>query len=265
VNRQPFYEPARSRANSGRTLLIVGGIIVVLVCVVGLFLVSSITMGWYAMTSRLAVVITPTPAQLLAVQPAAVFTRLTAVSFTATTTPSITPTPLPTATPTLSPTPVPTATPTATPLPPTDTPVPPTPTSPPPLPTDTLTPEPTPTPAFSFVIQETAAFPTSHVNFDVYIAVTDVNNRPLSGYRLIGTHSSGLQISSDPSAGDWTVNSGAMHYKAGNIKYVAPNSPGGIWQLQLVDSTGRPAAPPLEFPFDPAGPNWYFVVYRQIS
>ena len=175
-------------------------------------------------------------------------------------------TPLPTNTPTPlvpSPTPAPSDTPTNTPAPPpaatplpTNTPAPPTAT---PLPTDT------PAPAFSFEAVEVDAFPTNHLDFDVYIAVTDANNIPLSGYKVLGVHSSGLRVESAPSAGDWTENSGAMYYKAGNIKYQAINSPGGTWQLQLVDGAGAAAAAPLEFSFDPADLKWYFVLYRQVN
>jgi hypothetical protein len=126
-----------------------------------------------------------------------------------------------------------------------------------PLPTDT------PVPSYPFKVVETSQFPTSHLNFDVYVAITNPENRPLSGYRVLGTHSSGLQIDSQISASDWTVNSGAMHYKAGNIKVEAPNSPAGIWTLQLVDDSNTAVAPPVEFSFDAASPTWYFLLYRQ--
>jgi hypothetical protein len=127
-------------------------------------------------------------------------------------------------------------------------------------PTDTPTPIP---PDYPFVIKETASFPTNHLNFDVYIAITDNKNKPLSDYRVIGTHSSGLQIESQASAGDWTVNSGAMHYKAGNIKYEVPNSATGVWTLQLVDAQNTPVGPPVQFAFDVANPTWYFLIYQR--
>lgn len=180
---------------------------------------------------------------------------------TATVTSSPTPTPLPTgtSTPTLTPTPT---------LPPTDTPMPlptntPTPTSRPPTPTPSPTGTATPSPPdYPFAIKETGRFDTNHLNFDVYVGITDTDNKPLSDYWVTGTHDSGLQIKSQASAGDWTVNSGAMHYKAGNIKYEAPNSPSGVWTLQLVDPSGNPAAPPVEFAFDAANPTWYFLLYK---
>ncbi len=185
-------------------------------------------------------------------------------TFTATPTPTpiLTATPVPVDTPQPTATPIPTTPPTNTPLPaPTSTP-PPTaapPTATPP-PTDTPTPAP---PDYPFIVKETAKFETTHLNFDVFVAVTDAENNPLSGYRMIGTHSSGQQIESQASAGAWTENSGAMHYKAGNIKYAVPNSPGGVWTLQLVDSDGNPAAPPVQFPFDANSPTWYFLYYQR--
>lgn len=175
-------------------------------------------------------------------------------------TPLLTPTPTPTGTPLPTTTPLPTVTPTDTPAPaPTNTP------APTRLP-DTPTPPPTNTPAppdYPFEIKETNQFNTTHPNFDVFVAITDKNNNPLTGYRVIGTHSSGLKIESALSAGAWTENSGAMHYKAGNIKFQAPNSPGGAWNLQLVDADGNPVGPPVEFPFDASSPTWYFLYYER--
>jgi hypothetical protein len=185
---------------------------------------------------------------------------------TPTSTPTLTVTPSPTPTLSATKTPSPTATATFTPAPPslTPTPIPPTHTpSPLPPPPNTPPPTATPTPPFSFVVAETAQFPTSHLDFDVYIAITDRHNAPLSGYRVLARHSSGQQFESAVSAGAWTENSGAKHYKAGNIKYHLANSSGGVWSLQLVDAANQPVAPAVECPFDPAGPAWYFILYRK--
>jgi hypothetical protein len=118
-----------------------------------------------------------------------------------------------------------------------------------------------PAPAYAFVVKENAPFPTNHFDFDAFIAITDGDNHPLSGYRIVGQHSSGLQVESQTSAGEWTENSGAMHYKAGNIKYHVPNSPDGVWRLQLVDEAGQPVAPWVELPFAQSAPTWYFILY----
>ncbi|MCB9079107.1 MAG: hypothetical protein H6631_16015 [Anaerolineaceae bacterium] len=184
---------------------------------------------------------------------------------TATTPPTATPTLLPTNTPSPAPSDTPTATvvptdtpePTATSIPPTAPPPPPTETPPP---TDTPTPLP---PDFPFIIKENLTFPTNHYNFDVFIAIVNQKNKPLSGYRVIGTLDSGLQVESPVSAGDWTENSGAMHYKAGNVKFQVPNSPPGQWTLQLVNESNTPVSPPVIYNFDIYSPTWYFLIYEE--
>jgi hypothetical protein len=93
--------------------------------------------------------------------------------------------------------------------------------------------------------------------------VVDKKNKPLGNYRVVGTHNSGLRVESQLSAGDWTVNSGAMHYKGGNLKYEALNSPTGVWTMELFDSGGNLVSPPVEFPFDSNSPNWYFLIYER--
>jgi hypothetical protein len=186
---------------------------------------SSLTL-WLAMNQpQVTATPTATPRKLAALP------RLTS-SPSATRIPSTaTPTPLPTDTATLVPTLTPSSTPSPTPVTPSATPPPPPPT---PVPTDT----PTPAPSFPFIILESEGHETNHLNFDVFVAITDENNKPLSGYRVLGRHSSGLQADSQVSAGDWTVNSGASQYKGGNLKYEAFNSPTGVWTLQLEMSLG---------------------------
>jgi len=238
-----------------RLIIILTVILAIGLCVVGTFaaLGSGVTL-WLALAQpELTATPTATPRKLAAL-PSPTSTASPTPTFTLTPTP--TSTPLPTDTATL----VPTFTPgiTATPLPPTDTP-------PPPPPTPTPLPSDTPTPSFPFVILETEGHETNHLNFDVYVAITDENNKPLSGYRVLGRHSSGLQVDSQVSAGDWTVNSGARQYKGGNLKYEAFNSPSGTWSLQLVDEGGQPVAPSIDFPFDANAPSWYFILYRQVE
>jgi hypothetical protein len=112
---------------------------------------------------------------------------------------------------------------------------------------------------------ENDQFPTNHPHFDVYVAITGAANHPLGGYRVLGSHSAGGQVESQASAADWTVNSGAAHYKAGNVKFQSLDSPGGTWTLRLVDPAGNQVAPSLELPFDPADATWFFVLYRQVD
>ena len=153
----------------------------------------------------------------------------------------------------LTDTPLPTA------EPPTDTPQP----AQPPPPTDIPIPTDTPAPSYDFAVIENDDFPTGKPDFDVFIAVTNEDNKPLGGYRVISNHSSGMQVESATSAAEWTENSGAKHYKAGNIKIHIPTSPGGAWTLQLIDESNQPVAAPLELPFDDFNPSWYFVLFRE--
>ncbi len=110
-----------------------------------------------------------------------------------------------------------------------------------------------------------AEFPTNHLDFDIFVAITDQDNKPISGYSLLGQHSSGLEVESTVSAPEWTENSGAMYYKAGNIKYSVLKSPGGTWRLQLVNEARTPVSPSVELAFDPSNPIWYFILYRQTA
>lgn len=241
-----------------KLVLIFGVILLAGLCLTGFIALGSGVTLWFAFENSSNL---PTPTRQIVRQAAALVTPSPTIEASATATatqpppPTATFTRVPTVTPAPTKTPVP---PTETPIPPTNTPlpvqVPPTAT---PLPTDT------PMPAYPFTILETGQFPTNHLDFDVFIAVTDANNKPLNGYRVVGQHSSGVQAESEVSAPEWTHNSGAMQYKAGNIKYSVPQSPGGTWVLQLVDENDEPVAPAVEFPFDPANPTWYFLLYRK--
>jgi hypothetical protein len=249
------------KQNSSKILIMAGIILVMGICALAGFVVLGTGIGAWLITGQ--------NNQAVVSNPVSISTRPKPVAATFTATPSPTAIPTSTVTPTTTPTPLPspTQTPTLPPPPPTDTPLPPTLTATP-LPTLEPTPVPptsTPPPVFPFTIAETAQFPTNHPNFDVYIAITDSNNQPLPGYIIKGTHSSGLQMDSRPSANDWTDNSGAMHYKAGNIKYEVPNSPTGVWTLQLVSDANEPAAPVVTLNFDAANPGWYFLIYRRES
>jgi len=251
-----------------RNYIIIIGIVLVLIgCGVTFVTMSAGAVTWAVLSEE---ALQPTLTPELARR------KVAMVKPTFTNTPTSPPTPTATASPTLTATPTDTPLPTDTPVPPTNTPTvePPTntpePTAtntplPPPPPTNTPEPTPTPVPSFPFEIAEHETFPTSHLNFDVYIGVTDTDNHPLTGYRIIGTHSNGQQIESRESARDWTENSGAMWYKAGNIKYEAMSSPQGTWTLQLVDNSGQPVAPPIAFQFNPDDPTWYFLLYRRVN
>jgi hypothetical protein len=241
-----------------KLVFIFGIILLVGLCLTGFIALGSGVTLWFAFENSSNL---PTPTRRIIRQAEALVTPSPTIEASAT----ATATQPPPATSTFTPVPTATPAPTQTPVPPTDTPVPPTDTPEPTQAPPTATPLPTdtPIPAFPFAILETGQFPTNHLDFDVFIAVTDAGNKPLNGYRVIGQHSGGMQAESEVSAPDWTHNSGAMHYKAGNIKYSVPKSPGGTWVLQLIDGAGNPVAPAVEFPFDPANPTWYFLLYRK--
>ncbi|MDM8528379.1 hypothetical protein QUF58_09220 [Anaerolineales bacterium HSG24] len=241
--------------------------VVLLFCVAGLLITtgSGLTL-WYVWQddpARLTPIPPPTRNSAAVMVPT--FTPTTTPTATATPTATPTTTPTNTATPTATSVP-PTVTPTDTPIPPTDTPVPtdtpiPTNTS---LPTDTPEPTATPAPVYQFTVPEQNDFPTNHPDFDVFVAITDDGNNPLGGYKVIGTHSSGIQQESAVSVDRWTENSGAMWYKAGNIKYQFKNSPTGVWTIQLVDERNQSVAPPVQFNFDAGNPSWHFILYRKL-
>ncbi len=242
-------------------IILIVVILTIGVCITGLMVLTLGGLTWVTLHPLSSGDPSPTSRQLAAViRP----TFTPSATPTSTDTPPETPTPPPTPTETRLPTSTPTAT--VTPIPPTETVIPPT-ATPRPLPTATDTPAPTPTPApvYEFTILEQANFPTGNPNFDAYVAVTDEGNNPLAGYRLLGRHSDGRTVDSRVSANRWTENSGAMHYKAGNIKYEAPNSATGVWTLQLVNEANQPVAPPLEIPFATQDPTWHFVLYRQVD
>ena len=95
------------------------------------------------------------------------------------------------------------------------------------------------------------------------MAIVNQKNKPQTGYRIIGTHDSGMQVESKGSAGDWSENSGAMYYKAGNIKFQVLNAPSGQWTLQLVNGDNIPVSPPAVFNFDIYDPKWFFLLYEE--
>ena len=240
--------------NRQRLIVVIGAVILFGVCLAVALAVAGSGLAVWVTVDKTAVLPSPTTRLVRWSMPTLTPTPAFTATPTHTLTPAWTPTAIPTTTPpaTDTPTTVPTSTPSATPAqaPPAATPA--------PSPTDTPAP-----PAFPFVIQETASFPTNHFDFDVYVAITDQDNKPLSGYRVAAQHSSGQQTTTETSAGDWTVNSGAMHYKAGNLKVSVPKSDSGAWALQLLDEAGNPVAPIAEFQFDNSAPTWYFIIYKR--
>lgn len=188
---------------------------------------------------------------------------------------------LPTVVPTLTPSPPPR--PTNTPIPPpTSTPTapPPPPAAPPPAapaavqqapPTDTPPPPPPPAPAFPFTVQEQGNRMFQGTNYHlvtVYIAVTDIANNPVGGYRIIGEHSpTGRRVESPPTTWDWSVANclDCDYIKQGNVKFEPGPFEDGIWNLYVVDGGGSRVSEtvPLSYSSDPSTWVWDFIIFRK--
>lgn len=196
--------------------------------------------------------------------------------------PTFTPTPDWTPTPTVTLTPAATATPTETPIPtetptplPTDTPVPtetplPTDTPKPRPPTATFTPAPptaTPAPSYPFkVIEGPTWFKTTNPILVMYVALTDANNVPVGGLKVVGDHQpSGAHVESALSCHkDFCKRNGeAGTIKQGNVAFEPPVYETGVWNLYVVDGGGAQVSPVIPVTVDFANPGWFFISLRK--
>ena len=117
-------------------------------------------------------------------------------------------------------------------------------------------------PSYAFVLAESDAFPTGKGDLDVFVAITDRNNNPVGDYHLLVTNASGQSLESATSVDRWSENSGANHYKAGNIKLHYENVVAGDWTLTLMDAANQVVAEPFVLAFEPAAPQWFFILFR---
>jgi hypothetical protein len=186
---------------------------------------------------------------------------------TVTSTPTITPIPTETPTPIPTNTPLPTDTPTPTNTPePTRRPPPP----PPAPPTNTPAPVPTPTPDFPFTISEQGNREfqkTNHPAIVVYVAITDANNVPVGGLKVVGDHSSGQHVESAQSDWRWSVVNclDCSYAKQGNLKFEPGSFIDGTWNIYLADSNGTQLSKvvPLAYSADPAQWVWDFIIFKK--
>ena len=222
-------------------------------------LVLSVSLGCSLterLSSRLATAPTATPAPSMTPRP----------TFTAT--PDWTPTPTHTATPTITPIPTETPIPTDTPTPlPTDTPTR-APTQPPP-PTDTPgPPTATPMPEYPFVVEEQndpAITGSDYPAIIIYISITDQNNTPAGGYKVVGDSTTGLHVESAESCFSWCAGTTKGGYaKVANVKYEPGAFIDGTWTIRVVDGSGTQVSPavPLNYSTDPNQWRWDFVWFR---
>lgn len=193
---------------------------------------------------------------------------------TFTATPDYTATPTETATPTVTPIPTATPVPTETPIP-TDTPT--------PLPTDTPRPRPqpptdtpgpptdTPAPEFPFMVAEISPPEFTHTtnsSIIVFVAITDQNNTPLGGYRVVGDSPQvefNSHVESGESCYDWCGGTGVGGYvKVSNAKFEPGAFIDGTWNIYLVDGGGAQVSPvvPLNYSTDPGAWRWDFVAFK---
>jgi hypothetical protein len=214
---------------------------------------------------RIAAIGQPTPTPTLTLTPRPTFTATP--DWTAT--PTITLTPTSTATPTQTPTPTetptlpPSATPTETPIPPTNTPRPPTPIPPSPTPAP---PTNTPPPNYPYKIAEgPLGFPTSNSILVMYIGLTDGNNVPVGGLKVVGDHQpSGTHWESQPSCFDFCkVNGIAGTRKFGNVTFEPPSYETGTWYLRVVDGGGAQVSDVIPIQVDFNSPGWFFMLLRR--
>lgn len=187
---------------------------------------------------------TPTPEGF---RPAAVAAAAEAIPSTETPAPPDLPTPTETpepatSTPTLEP---PTETP--TPEPPTETPTV-TPTF-----TPTFTPTPTPTPDYSFALEAAEQFPTQLPDVDevrIYLYVYAEDNYALENYSLrVLKDGDALLVQARSTGGlpGETRPGPSPHTRFANLGAAFFEPAIGVWDVQLIDPSGEPTGPPVQF------------------
>ncbi len=223
---------------------------------------SSFITEWWAEPTA-----TSTPRRVVQVMPT--FTPTATPSPTSTPTSTPTETPLPTATPLPTNTPIPTNTPL-----PTDTPEPTsTPTNTPrpyiPPPTNTPTPAPptlTPKPVYDFLLNEFFNSPTNNPFMVMYVSVTDINDIPIGGMKVVGTRlDHNLTYESPLSTWHFEGYSAPGEVvKTGNLKF---EPPGGIestkWLIHLQDANGVRMSDDVPFHTNQDNRQWYFVKFKR--
>ena len=237
---------------------------------------TALLVGLLLLASGVSCSLRDTLSRRLGQQPQATLSGVTKTprpTFTAT--PDWTPTPTDTGTPTATLIPTDTPIPTETPVPTdTDTPEPTnTPKPRPPQPTDTPgPPTPTPMPDYPFVVAELSdPMWTSTTNpwTEIFVAVTDQNNTPLGGYKVVGDAANAVtpHLESPPTCFDWckTTGRGGKYVKAANTTFEPGPFIDGAWNIYLVDGGGTQVSPvvTLNYSTDPNQWRWDFVYFKQ--
>ena len=98
----------------------------------------------------------------------------------------------------------------------------------------------------------------------MYIAITNGNNVPIGGLKIVGDHSpSGAHYVSGESCFDFCKANGQKGtIKFGNVTFEPPAYETGVWHLYIIDGGGAQVSDivPVTVNFD--SPGWFFVALR---
>ena len=100
----------------------------------------------------------------------------------------------------------------------------------------------------------------------MFIALTDGNNVPIGGLRVVGDHTpSGAHVESVESCyNDFCKTSGVSGFvKFANVPFEPPAYEAGTWNLYVIDGGGAKVSDVISVPVDPANPQWYFISLRK--
>jgi hypothetical protein len=108
---------------------------------------------------------------------------------------------------------------------------------------------------------------TTNVSVVVFVAITDQNNTPLGGYKVVGDCANApiQHVESPPSCYDWCTTTGVGGYvKAANTKFEPGPFVDGTWNIYVVDGSGRQvsAVVPLNYSTDPNQWRWDFIAFK---
>ena len=108
---------------------------------------------------------------------------------------------------------------------------------------------------------------TNNTAIVVFVTVTDANNTPLGGYRVVGDSTVDVpQVVSPESCWSWCTHTGQGGYaKVANLKFEPGPFIDGAWNIYLADSSGNRVSPvvSLTYSTDPSQWVWDFVSFVQ--
>lgn len=115
------------------------------------------------------------------------------------------------------------------------------------------------------MVEGPTGYPTTNPILVIYIALTDPNNVPIGGLKVVGDHTpSGLHWESAESCFDFCKASGTKGtIKFGNVTFEPPRYETGVWNLRVVDGGGTPVSDVISVPIDASSPGWFFMLLRR--